>query len=551
MARLYSLPWLVLKRSFISFNLVFAVISVLVESSNADSPVTVKFSPEADSSALQNVVQDNFLGISFELSPFNTLWGETPDNLPTAMENYLSNLRARIKSPLRIRIGGNSMDTATYVPDQTQMIIVTDPNADPDDIPVNFGPMLFDVSSAMAKAVGGLGHIVGDLEFIIGLSMQKPNNTNAVEVAEDATKLLENRLDSMLLGNEPDLYSSHGILPGYTIEDYVQGVGELLHDLENSPYGNLVPDTIVGGPTICCDWNLSDILTAGLSEYPFKYYTLQHYPQNICDGPNAKNQNITYFTSHTNIPVYTQWQAQGVDMAHTAKVPVVITEYNTVSCGGSNISDTFAAALWAVDAGLNYASSGMSAAHLHTREWGIRYNLFDPPTPETPTDPDWRTGSPYYAALFLSETFIPGGSVVVDLNLNDSISNPAATVAGYALHDKDGKMCKRLVLINYYRGDDADAGAQTFTLEGGAAFAAGVRVLTAPSIVERNNISWAGQTVGENGELQGTQSTQYYLDCIMGCNITVPGPGAALVLLNDTPDNTDFFVGDSTVAPLS
>lgn len=46
--------------------------------------------------------------------------------------------------------------------------------------------------------------------------------------------------------------------------------------------------------------NLSDVLDAGLSQYPYKYYTLQHYPTHICNGPNAKNTNITYFVSHAN-----------------------------------------------------------------------------------------------------------------------------------------------------------------------------------------------------------------------------------------------------------
>lgn len=46
--------------------------------------------------------------------------------------------------------------------------------------------------------------------------------------------------------------------------------------------------------------NLSDVLDAGLTQYPYKYYTLQHYPTHTCSGPNAKNTNITYFVSHAN-----------------------------------------------------------------------------------------------------------------------------------------------------------------------------------------------------------------------------------------------------------
>jgi hypothetical protein len=131
------------------------------------------------------------------------------------MQNYLSNLRARMSHPLRIRVGGNSMDSSTWVPDQTQEIILTDPNAYFNDVPTDFGPMLFDVMNAMYDKVGSM-------QFIIGLSMQDPDNwDNVVELAAAAQSYLGDRLDAMLLGNEPDLYANHGTRANYTISDYV------------------------------------------------------------------------------------------------------------------------------------------------------------------------------------------------------------------------------------------------------------------------------------------------------------------------------------------
>ena len=49
--------------------------------------------------------------------------------MPNAMKNYLSNIHARMSNPLRIRIGGNSMDGSQYVPSQMDMITLTDPDA--------------------------------------------------------------------------------------------------------------------------------------------------------------------------------------------------------------------------------------------------------------------------------------------------------------------------------------------------------------------------------------------------------------------------------------
>lgn len=503
------------------------------------SPVDVIIPQNATSQSPFTVVQDDFLGISFELNSFDTLWGETPLSMPNPMQNYLANLRARIQSPLRIRVGGNSMDSSTFVPDQSQMIILTDPNAYFNDVPVDFGPTFFDVLNSMAN-------IVGEMNFMITLSMQDPSNdTDVIELARAADEMLGARLDSMLLGNEPDLYSGHGTRANYTIQDYIPEIGDVLHDLENSVYGDLIPNPVIGGPTICCSWDLSDVLNAGLTQYPYKYYTLQHYPTNICNGANAQNTNLSYFVSHTNIPSYAQWQSTGIDMAHKLNIPVLMTEYNSVSCGGSNVSDTFGASLWAIDAALNFAASGLSAAFLHTREYGVLYNLFDPPSPTDSTASGWRTGSPYYSALLLSETFPPSGVAVLDINLNNSIYNPAATVAGYALYGQNGTKCDRLVLINY---SNDGGNTRNFTIGSNVASTAGVRILEAPSIAETTKISWAGQTVGSNGELEGTQTTRYYTDCANGCNISIPGPGAAVIVLDVTASNSSFYVGNSTIA---
>ena len=115
--------------------------------------------------------------------------------MPSAIQNYLSNICSRITNNLRIRIGGNGMDSSTYVPNQTQMIVLTDPTAYFNDIPVDFGPVFFDVLNAMADAVG-------EMQFIIGLSMQNPSqDSNVIELATAAEQMLGRRLDAMLLGN--------------------------------------------------------------------------------------------------------------------------------------------------------------------------------------------------------------------------------------------------------------------------------------------------------------------------------------------------------------
>ena len=175
--------------------------------------------------------------------------------------------------------------------------------------------------------------------------------------------------------------------------------------------------------------------------------------------------------------------------------------------------------MWAVDVGLKAAATGYSAVYLHTREHGIQYNLFDPVTPETSLDFGWRTGSPYYAALFLAEVTSPEGNIVVDLDISNSTTDADAKVAGYALYSASDRSQEKLVFFNW---DESDT--QPFRIAANVTDKVEVRLLTAPSLVETKEITWAGQTIGDHGNLEGEH--------------------AALVILNP---NVVLFSGNSTL----
>ncbi|KAG6818333.1 hypothetical protein H0H93_005919, partial [Arthromyces matolae] len=170
------------------------ILSLAISSSLAGKPLDVTF-PDALPVGSHNVVDDNFIGISWELSSFDTLWGKTVETIPHAMQNYLHNVITRLSKPLRIRVGGNGMDGSTYVPNLKSFLEFTDPNAYFNDVPVNFGPIMFDVMNAMYDAVG-------PMQFILGLSMRHPEDTsNVVTLAKAAEAHFGNRLDAFLLGN--------------------------------------------------------------------------------------------------------------------------------------------------------------------------------------------------------------------------------------------------------------------------------------------------------------------------------------------------------------
>ena len=217
----------------------------------------------------------------------------------------------------------------------------------------------------------------------------------------------------------------------------------------------------------------------------------------------------------------------------------------------------FAAAMWSVDYSLTLAIHNYSAIFIHTREQGISYNIFDPPNSSVSS---WTTGPQYYSLLFLAEALrgvdpSTGLSVVTDLGLTGS---SGSSVAGYVIYDGTGKNPQRLVLINF---GDASFGASpnvSFTIPAGLGQqgkngSVSVKLLSATTITEETAIQWAGQTVGEAGNLMG-EVVEKTVQCRGGCAIDVPGPAIALVGLttssNPSPTNGSRSRSSVNVVPI-
>ncbi|KAG6887852.1 hypothetical protein C0995_012217 [Termitomyces sp. Mi166 len=478
-----------------------------------------------------NVVQSSFLGISLELSFMNEYFGNDTSTIPPTILNYLSAIRARTgNSALRLRVGGNSMDSSIYVPGLTTPMLqnISNPGSAHDQ-PVNYGPMLWKVMKKVADDVGGA-------EYLIGLSLLNPDDINVPIIAGAAEQTLGNALDAYLLGNEPDLYTAHQQRPNiknYTTDDYIGEFKTVSNRLSNTSAGNLLKLKSLGGPT-----NLDALLQGGyLAAFSgvLKYITLQHYPQNNCFG--SHQFGISYYIQHAN-----------------DRLKLVMSEFNSASCGGvPTVSDTFAVGtLWTVDYALQMASVGYSAAYLHTRERDISYNLFTPPEGPNGGPGDWVTNPPYYALIATAETLQTtdgAGGVVVDLNIANSKTDKKATVAGYAIYDSKGSTVERFVLFNYANVStfpNPSSANATFALPANAFSGSTqktgvvVKFLSASGLDEKLNIAWGGQSlvgVG-NGTLKDNAASwavpNQQIDCSKGCSVNVPPASMAVVFVGGT-----------------
>ncbi|KAH7339431.1 glycoside hydrolase family 79 protein [Rhizoctonia solani] len=488
----------------------------------------------------------SFLGFSIELSVVQQTLGKNSTHLQVPFLNYMANIRARGGS-VSIRVGGNSQDQSYLVSSDSipnygviskqKQAGATTPTETPDVV----------FSSDLLTMMKNIGDLV-DANFYFGLNFFNPDNeTNAVLVAQTAEKILGDRLLGFQLGNEPDLYGSHGRRnSSYSMENYMNDYQTMINDLNGASLSN---NQVLIGPSTCCNWNETDIFNLGyLTTYAanLKMVAVQRYPNDNCKINNNVHDPQETFSSYIGHSAVTNLAAQYVttsQMVQAAGKPLVMMETNTASCGGfPGISDSFAATMWAADLGFQFAFINFSQVLLHVGGQDTYYNPFTPPPTNLSDSFGWTTGAVYYSSLLIAEALGKSGNAqVVDLYSNSNNDN----TPGYAIYE-DGNPV-RVVLFNYI---DDSTGANDYTANiviGGqqtgqastTPSSVQVRYMRAPSLGS-HNVTWAGQNLGgelgSDGRLQGTQET-ITVQCdttAQTCPIPVKAPSIALVFLTDS-----------------
>ncbi|KAG5652420.1 hypothetical protein H0H81_005068 [Sphagnurus paluster] len=93
--------------------------------------------------------------------------GNDTATIPATVLNYLAGIRSRTgNNPLRLRIGGNSMDSSVYVPWQaTPMLQLTPYASNFNNQPVNYGSLLWDVLKKVSDDLTGAEYLIGVEKF--------------------------------------------------------------------------------------------------------------------------------------------------------------------------------------------------------------------------------------------------------------------------------------------------------------------------------------------------------------------------------------------------
>ncbi|KAF7318883.1 Glycoside hydrolase family 79 protein [Mycena chlorophos] len=514
---------------------------------------TLELQSEATAvSGLSIPIPGTFWGFSVEMSVITQLFGKNSSFVQVPLLNLWSNIRERAGA-VHVRIGGNTQEFAYYVNNLTDGHAISKEQVDsnnPTQTPAVIYTMdLFYLLSNISALVNA--------HWYVGVPFNDTSDFR-FQIVEYSEAILGDYLLGVQVGNEPDLYSAHQHRnSSYSPQNYANEFGELV-DAMNAISGQIPVRNNLIAPSVSGTWTPEDVWNTGfITDYLDDLYALavEKYPTDNCFpeyGIGAFHDPQTEFPdylNHTAGVALCEPYLNSTAIAQSVGKPFLMFETNSASCGGfPGISNSFGAALWALDYGLQMAFSNFSGAMLHVGGQDVYYNPFTAPPTNQSNLYEWTIGAVYYSALVASEVFgSTNTSRIIDLNANGAnIYTPS-----YAIYE-NGALA-RVALFNYITdASGANDYTATISINGGTVpSSVSVKYLTAES-VSSINITWAGQTLGAMHEVDGRLSNALdvvTINCDTSantCAIPVKAPQFALVFLKQEENIATVTYSTST-----
>ncbi|KAF8995398.1 glycoside hydrolase family 79 protein [Cyathus striatus] len=481
-----------------------------------------------------------FWGFSIEMSVVNQVLGKNSSFLQVPFLNLMANLVER-SGGVMVRVGGNTQERATLVDSISDGRVISKETLDPTRTTRTPGVIYTTDLFYMMNNVSALTNV----KWFLGIPFNDSSNWR-LQIVEQGQPILGDNLLGFQAANEPDFFVRNQMRDSYNEWDYVGEIGSLSDAIDTNPNIQKKDGILIAPNLGTTDWTLQNIFDAGLiDKYKDRLYSLsvEHYPEDNCFVQFGSG---TFHDPQETFPQYLTHQSgqglalrytDGTAMAASINKPFIMFETNTASCGGfQGISDTYGAALWALDYGFQMAFANFTHALLHVGGQNVFYNPFTPPPTNQSTFNEWTVGSTYYSTLVIAEAFgKTNTSRIVDLLANDNNEHTPA----YAIYEND-KLSK-YALFNYI---DDPTGASDMTVSitvpgGTVPSSVKVKYLSSESVSVKN-ITWAGQTFGPrftvDGRLKGDLDIQT-VNCDTSsnsCPVKVKAPGFALVFLSDS-----------------
>jgi Glycosyl hydrolase family 79 C-terminal beta domain/IPT/TIG domain len=431
------------------------------QSPNFWIPVTTGSSASASVSMnLGRWIPQEFVGISHEWGDAQNILGSSQIGTNTIYRQLLKNLMLNGSYPFVIRIGGGS----------------TDATGEPDDRTI---PPFKELASAMG------------VHFTLGVNLGSDNVSLATDQAKAyMSQMPSGSVDALEIGNEPDNYVSLGYRSsGYSFADYHSDFKNWSETITPSLSG----PTKFMGPA----WGSLNSLNQDLSwfeqeEQPNVGVLSQHYyaghrstqasfPSDFLLADSAATQGAASISNYA-------------DTVHSKGQKLRIGEINSIDEGGvAGVSDTFSAALWAVDVMFEFLKAGADGVNWHDANNGNPYSMFtfgkaDMGGTGVYTLQNLR---PLYYGLWFFQEATMHGTRLLSMNVNSN-----ANIKTWATIDKQNVI--RIAVINKDKSFD---GTLNISVPGYSGTAQVTR-LTAPNYQATDGVSFGGQTF--DGSIDGT-----------------------------------------------
>jgi hypothetical protein len=440
----------------ISRRTVIAASAVLPFAGPACAATAVTISLDAARSL--GVIPPEYMGVGFEISSV-----AVPGLLAVKNAPYVQLVRNLGKRGV-IRIGGNTSDYSTY---SASGASVSAPKASV-------------LTQANLIELRGFLDAIG-WKLIWGLNLGADKLDNAVEQARAVASVMGDRLIAFQVGNEPDLFGRAGHRPanyGYNewLKDYRRYKAAVRAVLPNAPFA---------GPDLAGDagWMMRFSRDEGGDAV---LLTAHHYVTGQ-DNPAATQELLLAPEKK-----FTGSLATFREAAKVAGKPWRMSETASFYGGGKDgVSNTFAAALWALDylfVLMNYGCSGVNM------ETGV--NHLGRVSHYTPINDDLKGhygAAPEYYGLLAFAQLAQGERVPVDVASN------GVNLTAYGVKNGNGLA---LAVINKDAAQDA-----TVSLRAAGFSRARVMRLTAPALDAKDGIKLGGASVGSDGAWTGASET--------------------------------------------
>jgi glycosyl hydrolase family 79 len=468
-------------------------------------PASTGPSFDVTGTAMGKPIPSGFVGLSIEIKAMEQYAGTNPAAVNPIFLHLIEDI-APDQSPV-LRLGGDSTDWSWWPVSHV---------ARPLGVRFTLTPNWLDVAHAVATAVRG--------RLILGVDLEANNLALATAEANAMVdRIGRSSLAALELGNEPELYGTFGwyrsasgkAVPGRP-RDYDPAA--FVHDY--STFAPHLPDVRLAGPSSGAPAWLSKLASFLDAEPRVGMVTVHAYPLKHCTKSTVVT--IPQLLAEQSSRGLAASVAPYVAVADAHHDPLRVDEMNAISCGGTRgVSDSFASALWVLDALFEMARTGVTGINIHTVPNSINEIL----GPDDSGGGGVGAGSmrvhPEYYGMLMFAQAAPAGSHLLELG-----TAPPAGVKVWATRASDGVI--HVVVINKRL-----AGGESLRLRvAGAHGAAEVEQLRAPSVHATGGVTIGGQTLGDQtttGVLAGPASHQMVTSSGGGYPISVPAASATML----------------------